>query len=174
MKSVVWTVAGIMVIMVGFGLWSYSKIEKTAYVDIDRVFTEFQLSKELTSKLEAYKNTTSIVMDSLTVQLKILSVRIQNSEKEVPGDIEMFRVKREEALYRQQQFEQNYEEQFEQYSTQSMKQLNQYITEFGEKNGYTYIFGAEGSGTLMYAQKQNDITDEVVSYVNNRYEGKNL
>lgn len=39
------------------------------------------------------------------------------------------------------------------------------------KKGYRYIFGAEGSGVLMYADERNNITKEVIEYINARYKG---
>jgi Skp family chaperone for outer membrane proteins len=49
--------------------------------------------------------------------------------------------------------------------------MNQYVKDFGSKYGYTYIFGADGSGFLMYSLEANNITKEVKEYINSRYKG---
>jgi hypothetical protein len=34
------------------------------------------------------------------------------------------------------------------------------------------IFGANGQGSLMYADEQTDITTPLLEYINDRYDGK--
>jgi outer membrane protein len=51
------------------------------------------------------------------------------------------------------------------------KQLNQYMKEFGEKNGYRFILGAEGSGVLMYANEGYNVSEQVIKHINERYQG---
>ena len=53
----------------------------------------------------------------------------------------------------------------------SWKLINEYIKAFGEENGYQIIHGVSGNGNIMYAQKDLNITDAVITYVNNSYEG---
>ena len=53
-----------------------------------------------------------------------------------------------------------------------MTQLNEYIEDFGEENKLDYIFGANGTGTIMYGNESKDVTKEVVTYVNKKYVGK--
>lgn len=59
-----------------------------------------------------------------------------------------------------------------QYTAESWKLINQYVSDFGKKEGIVFIYGATGDGTLMYADQAYDITEEVIQYINERYEGK--
>ena len=52
-----------------------------------------------------------------------------------------------------------------------MLQLNQYVKEFGEKNSYDIIHGANGNGSLMYAKDILNLTEEVKAFINNKYKG---
>jgi outer membrane protein len=45
------------------------------------------------------------------------------------------------------------------------------MQDYGKKHGYDFIYGAQGSGNLMYANGQKNITDEVLKYINERYQG---
>jgi hypothetical protein len=50
--------------------------------------------------------------------------------------------------------------------------LNQYIDDYGKAKGYDYIFGADDSYTFLYFNKKNEITEELKSYVKERYLAK--
>ena len=50
---------------------------------------------------------------------------------------------------------------------------NQYIKDYGIQNNYILIFGVSGQGNIMYANDGLDATEEVIEYVNKRYQGKN-
>jgi len=52
------------------------------------------------------------------------------------------------------------------------KRLNPYIAEYGKEKGYAYIYGANGTGNVLYADEGEDITDELIEYVNKRYHDK--
>jgi Skp family chaperone for outer membrane proteins len=52
------------------------------------------------------------------------------------------------------------------------KRLNPYLIDFGKENGYEYIYGANGTGNVLYADEHQDITEEIIKYVNQRYHDK--
>lgn len=58
----------------------------------------------------------------------------------------------------------------EKYTAAIWKDINQYIAEFGKEKHCDFIFGANGNGNLMFANEVHDVTDEVIQYVNKRYE----
>ncbi|HYG53227.1 MAG TPA: OmpH family outer membrane protein, partial [Flavobacteriales bacterium] len=58
------------------------------------------------------------------------------------------------------------------YDAQIIKQMNIYIKEYGDANGYDMIFGSLGNGTVMQAQASMDVTEPVIKYINKKYAGK--
>lgn len=60
----------------------------------------------------------------------------------------------------------------DQVSQQVWNRLNVYIKEYGLKNDFTYIFGTQGGGNVMYAKEALDVTEELLEYVNAKYEGE--
>jgi outer membrane protein len=74
-----------------------------------------------------------------------------------------------EEKYRE--FDDLNQKQAEDYQKQILLQINTYVKEFGKLNKYQYILGANGEGTLMYADESKDISAEVLQFINNRYEG---
>src|SRR5680860_32731 len=43
------------------------------------------------------------------------------------------------------------------------------VEAYGKANGYTYILGGGNGGSVLYAEETNDLTDEVVKLLNNKY-----
>ena len=50
--------------------------------------------------------------------------------------------------------------------------INDYVKEYGKKKGYDIIFGASGSGNVMYASEASDLTEDVLKGLNAEFEGK--
>lgn len=57
------------------------------------------------------------------------------------------------------------------YTADIWKQINESVSVYGKEHGYDFIFGASGDGSLMYSRKTNDITEDVIMYINRRYDG---
>jgi outer membrane protein len=153
-------------------LYSYTpSAEKTAFIDINKIFSEFTLKKELEMQLTKVKDARKTVIDSLELELKLLSKQIQTEQQKNSKNIVLFEIKKEEYLQKKQQFDSDLDAISKQYDNQIITQMNQYVKDYGNKHGYTYIFGADGSGFLMYSKEQKDITEDVKKYINNRYKG---
>ena len=50
--------------------------------------------------------------------------------------------------------------------------LDEYIKVYGEESKYKIIFGVKGEGNIVYAKQGMDLTDDVIEFVNRKYEGK--
>jgi outer membrane protein len=146
---------------------------KTAYINTETVYNNFELKKKLEADLKSTQSARQYLLDSLRFQLEILSVEVQKPEKK--GDsilVRNFNGMREYYFQQQQQFQEDNDALAEKYTGQVWAQLNQYIKEYGTEQNYEYIFGASGDGALMYANDAVNITDEVNGYVNERFQGK--
>lgn len=51
------------------------------------------------------------------------------------------------------------------------KRLNGYVTEFGNDNNYDIIIGSETKRDVHFAKESIDVTPELITYINNKYEG---
>jgi len=56
---------------------------------------------------------------------------------------------------------------------QVWERLNSYLEEFGAEKKVHLIFGIQGNGNIMYADKTYDFTEEVIQFANSKYEGNN-
>ena len=65
--------------------------------------------------------------------------------------------------------EQRYAETSQEYYSLIWDRLNTYIGEYGQDNDYVYIFGANGDGSVMYAADSENITEEIIAFVNIKF-----
>lgn len=158
-------------------LVSCTSKEKTAYVELGKVYGDFELKKELESKLTNVQQARKNILDSMKVQLEffannINAMNVAKDKDKVEQQVREFEVKKQQYYETEKNFKEDNDKLTSQYQDQIWKQLNQYIKDYGKENGYLYIYGAGGNGFLMYADETNDITEKVKKYVNEHYKGK--
>mgnify|MGYP003575215987 CR=1 FL=1 len=129
---------------------------KTAYVDIFKLVSEFELQKEYSEQAKKNIGREKEVVDSL-----IFSEKLRD-----PAAGENLRSQLYSNLYRKS------EEANKEIEDLIWKRLNPYLADYGKEKGYEYIYGANGTGNVLYADKGQDITEDVIKYVNGRYHDK--
>ena len=113
-------------------------------------------------------------MDSLTLDFQN---KIQLFEKQRNNLSKKQLRERQESLgqlqYRLNQLKQTNQSKLEKLSTQStqtvINDINDFVKSYGEKHGYQFIYGANGNGQLMYAQKTYDLSDEIIKGLNDEF-----
>jgi len=143
---------------------------KIGYVVIQEVFNDFELKKELQKKLENVKNYRQKIVDSLRIDLTILSKKIQ-TKVATPEEKDLFDRKRLEFNQKMQIFEEDNAELTKQYDQEIITQLNQYIKDYGKKHDFDLIQGNNSDGSLMYGKEEFNVTKEVSAFINERYKG---
>jgi len=154
-----------------FIIVQYKSSPKTGYVLIQELYNGFEMKKEMEKKYLQVKNSREKILDSLTLELKILSQKIAIEKEKNPETIQSFESKRAEFIERKQMFEEDNNALSQKYDQEILTQLNQYTKDFGKANGYTYIFGNDGNGSLMFSEDSQNITNEVIEFINNKYKG---
>lgn len=172
-KNIVLMAISIMSIGTFSGImYMYLKQPKMAYVRVPYLYDNFQYKKELQAELTNVLQSRKTILDSLELHLRILSGHLQNTKKPSESDITEFNDDKEKYLSKKQQFDEDDNDLSKRYADQIMKQLTQYVQDYSKENGYTYIIGAEGTGALMAADDKNDITNNVLAFINEKYKGK--
>jgi outer membrane protein len=169
MKSKYWPIINsvLLLCLLGIGLSSYTQKDKQVYIKTAEVFDAFSLQKELKTKLQNAQSARQAIVDSLELKLTAMASS-QSFDYENPDD--EFLSIRQVYQQKKQEFEESTQQQSQEYDRQIWNQLNQYITDFGKDNNYDMIFGANGQGNLMYASDARDITEELIDYINQKYE----
>jgi outer membrane protein len=133
----------------------YGKKEQQAFFYTQKVFNQFEGTTELTGKLNLVKSQNKAFLDSLVVM-------IEAGRKDL---VPLYQEKRTLALQSEQELS-------EQYTSDIWAYINESVAEYGKNNHYNYIFGASGNGSLMFADSSQDITSQVVLYINHKYKGE--
>jgi outer membrane protein len=158
-------------------VFQFATRPKIAYVDLAKIYNEFELKKQLETQLNVVQQVRQKTLDSLELGLKIISRNLQNidpdkNKEELQIKANEFDTRKQDYLYKQQNFSADNSTLSQQYDQQIWKQLNQYVKDYGDAHGYTYILGGDGSGNVMYSSKGLDITEELITYTNERFKGE--
>jgi len=134
---------------------------KVAYVKADQLFNDFELTKELKVKYSNVENARNAILDSLALNLKVIG----NKNSPVFQQIER------EYYIKKESFDNENATLTETYNQQIWTRINQYVSDFSKEKGYDIVLGANGSGSLFYANDKLDITKDVMEYMNTKYAG---
>ena len=168
-KSILGFILGLLIVpLLALNLIS-DGTPRTAYADLQQLFDQFEGKKELQTQLLRLSNTQRIQLDSLNLQLKALEKHLQaNQQNESIATV--FQDRSQQLFQLSQQYEQDYIEKSERFTQAVWQQINQYVKEYGAENELDYIYGTGGDGTIMYARPANDRTQQILEYINQRYE----
>lgn len=143
---------------------------KTGYVNLMKVFESFTGKKELENKLQQETWGNQKYLDSLSLDLQGFAEQMEK----YPANDQL----RQQVVEKQQQLnttkariDQYTSNRHQQLTEQVWSQINQYVKDYGKEKEYDYIFGADGAGTLMYGSENKDLTESIIKYLNNKYEG---
>ena len=142
------------------------------YIEMGKVYEEFNLSKELNKELEDVIKSRKTITDSIYEQLRVKTQDLKYQQKKTMLEVQKLAKYEEEYYYKQQEFEKENQLTVSDYNSKIWKQLNQYISDFGEEKKCEFIFGANGQGSIMFGSKGKNITEEIIKYVNDKYNGK--
>lgn len=141
------------------------------YVIIKEVYDGFEMKKEYETRFKKVQTLRSKTLDSLEIELKIMSQQLELSKIADKELLVKFQVKREEYLNKKQQFAEDDAATVRDYDEKILKQLNQYIEDYGKQKNYEYILGYTGNGEVLYGKTENNITEEIIKFVNSKYSG---
>ncbi len=169
-------IIAVVALGLGISVWIYvlQHKPKTAYVQLGKLYENFNMKKELEKKYEKISMSRKNILDSLEINLRSLSGQIELLKENDPArksKIQDFELLRQDYLMKKKNFSEDTERTSQQYDEEIWKQLNQYVNDYGKENEYTYIYGAQGNGSLMYGSEKEDITGQVNEYVNHKYKG---
>ena len=155
-----------------FVISMYNQNVKMVYIEMGKVYEEFQLSKELNKELETILASRKQITDSLFETLRKNTQDIKYQEKKSKEDIQKLAKLEEEYLYRQEQFQKENQTTSSEYNTKIWNQINQFVQDYGKEHKLTMVFGANGQGNIMYGEGGINETSAVIEYINNRYNDK--
>ena len=155
-----------------------NEAQKIGFVDRSEVINKYQakidLEEKYKGKNEIYIKRRDSLIQRYEFDRKDASIRAQRmSQKELEQLGQEFQ-QREALLGQQIQFE---KEEIEKAFTKEMdtliSQVKQFVTKYGETNGYTFILGtSDATNSVMYGPEENNLSNVILTGLNNAYKNK--
>ena len=162
---------GVILVLGAFsiGLLTKNTSSKVSYINISEVFEKFGLKKELSIQFEKGSLGRDDILNEMYLGLETMLKDIEKN----PSEDAILLYKKREAVYmeKREQFDSQKVAQLKEYDAQILRQLNQYVKDYGKEEGVDVILGATGQGNIMYCDEEMNITEEVIAYINERYHG---
>lgn len=150
--------------------------QKTAYVDNQKIMEGFEKLKAAEDAFTQEEEAMKAKMDAMVAQSGYQDLvqeyqskqgKMSKSEEE---DLYNKIMQLQQSLGQQQQMN---NQQFQKRKNTEMDSLvntvKDFIKTYGKDNGYTYIYGSNESGNILYGKDELDITDKVTEALNAKY-----
>jgi len=177
MKKLSLPLAIIAILMALGSFFYHQSSSKLVYVDVNKLLDGYKRTKVVRAEFEAKAKTLNSNVDSLVAgwqkELKIYEKeRSKMSKKELALKQELLGNKQQQINNYQQAIQKQVQEEDKKATQTVINDINDFVKEYGKKKGYPIIFGASGSGNIMYADEKSDLTTLVLEGLNNDFEGK--
>ena len=163
----------IIIALASVGLFSCQQ-EKTAFVNNEKLIEEYQERKDIEDKYKVKVETLQKKKDSIgkTLQTEGVALQAKGANLSKEKQQELYAPYMQKSQFLQQQMQQEEQIMAQQSQTEIdglLKKIDDAIAAHGEANGYTYIFGKNKVGSVLYGSEKNDITKTILDDLNNSY-----
>jgi outer membrane protein len=147
------------------------------YVDVNKLFDGYKRTKIVKGEYEEKAKVLNANVDSLMTdwqkELKVYEKeRSSMSKKELELKQQLLSNKQNQINNYQQAIKKQLSD-GDKKSTQTLiNDINDYVKNYGKKHKYKIIFGASGSGNIMYASEGSDLTGEILEGLNADFNGQ--
>jgi len=148
------------------------------YIDSSKLLNQYEESKDLEAK---YKIKSEQMGKELDKQLSKFRAEVAYFEKNAQSKgMQWAQQKGTELQEREQKLAYTQQAMMQQLQDESgkemdslVKQIKDFIKEYGKTKDYDYILStSEGASTVLYSKEGQDITDEIIQLLNNKYQAK--
>lgn len=153
-----------VIAFLGFYVKGISEKNPVVYVDNVKLFNGFNMAKDLSASHTKKMNKQRKRVDSIYQEFQKYAQA--KDEKQVEQTRHVLQ-NEDKLLTDMQEYFKN------EVSQQVWQRINTSLKKYGEKQGYELVLGANGNGSVMYANQATvDITDSFLAYANAEYEGE--
>lgn len=175
MKKIQWIINIVVLAgLLALGGYHLLKKEKTVYVDIGILMLEYQGMKDARAEFEKKSTLWQSNLDTLISnwQKDLQSYEKEHStmsKKEKDLKKELLRNKQKQINQYQDAIRLKAQEEEQKLTQNAVNRINDYLKDFGKREGYSIILGADGSGNVLYADEKRNITDIILKGLQKEY-----
>ncbi|WP_299114886.1 OmpH family outer membrane protein [uncultured Winogradskyella sp.] len=156
---------------------SCQKQEKVAFIDNGKVINDYQmkidLEEEFKAKDEAFKKKTDSIGQAFQIEAQAFNLAAAKMSKKAQQEKYQELGQKQQILQQQIQYEQQIMQQaFNTEMDSVILKVNDFVEDYGKSNGYTFIFGKNQAGSVLYGEEAKDITEIVIKAINDSYSKK--
>jgi len=162
-----------VIALASLGLFSCQQ-EKTAFVNNEKLIEEYQERKDIEDKYKIKVDALTKKKDSIgkMLQAEVVTLKAKGENLSPEKQQKLYAPYMQKSQFLQQQIQQ--EEQLMAQQSQAeidslLKKIDETIATYGDTNGYTYIFGKNKVGSVLYGAEKNDITKAILESLNTTY-----
>ncbi|MBC3845756.1 OmpH family outer membrane protein [Winogradskyella echinorum] len=160
-----------LVVLVTFA--SCQEQQKIAFVDNTRVVSEFNkkvdFEEKFKVKIDAFNKKADSLNQALQMEAQLFQTRAAKmKESKAQEEYNVLVQKKQMQDYQIGNEEKALQAEGQKQIDTLVKEVKAFVKDYGKKNGYTFILGANDAGSVMYGSEANDITDKVLEALNNK------
>jgi outer membrane protein len=166
----------ISLLSLGLALFYFFSTPKIAYCNNGQVLSKYVGLKEIKNSYDIKVKNWQSNLDTLSSdfnrevqEFSDKSSKMPSAEKKARE--ELLQQKEKELFSYKQALEHKAIEEEQELTAGIVNQVNAFVQEYGKQHGYDLILGSTDNGNILFAKESNDITDELVEYINKRYKG---
>lgn len=132
--------------------------KEVKFARMSKVFAESNIKQTYEKELKTFEEESNAKLEELQNVIKRREMDGESSDVLNPLRVELNGM--------QSRLTEQYNQKSEAFQNSIWQELNKRIEEYGKKMGYKYILGANGDGSIMYGDEAEDITEELIKYLN--------
>ena len=150
---------------------SCQKQDKIAFVDNAKVVKEFNKKKDFEAKfqtkIDAFNKKADSLDKAIQMEAQAFQTRAQKmNQSKAEQEYQALVQKKQMQDYQLGNEEKLLKAEGQKEIDTLVKQVKAFVKDYGKKNGYTFILGANEAGSVMYGAEDKDITDAVIKALN--------
>uniref|UniRef100_UPI00404B7E30 OmpH family outer membrane protein n=1 Tax=Flavobacterium sp. TaxID=239 RepID=UPI00404B7E30 len=149
----------------------------TAFVDTNKLIEEYTEAKDLDAK---YKAKSDEMSKELEAEIKKFQDEVKSFEKNAQAYGQQWaqtkgqelQQKEQQLSYAQQALAQTLQRDGAKEMDSMVSSIKKFIADYGKKEGLDYIFATGDAVSILYGKESYDITDKMISLLNEKYSSK--
>lgn len=146
------------------------------YVDVNKLLDGYKRTSIEKAAFDKKAATMKANVDSLIADWQkdlkgYEKKRSSMTKKEITLKQQLLSTKQQQLSNYQQAVQKQLQEEDQKMTQTVINDINDFVKEYGKKHKHTIIFGATGSGTIMYGETTADLTETILTALNAEFEG---
>lgn len=164
----------VVLVILFLGMASCQQQAKIGYVDNLKLMDEYQEKIDVEAKFKIKADALTKKRDSISQAFQLEAQAFQAKAETISQEKaqEEYGLMQQKGQFIGQQLQQE-DQQLQAIGQTEMdsivSKVKREVKAYGNTNGYTYILGGGDGGSVLYGTDANDITDEIVKILNDKY-----